>query len=94
MGHLFLTVPLISDGQHEEHVVQLRMVLYNPFQSGEAILPAQPDLIPLAILMVVSSSEDQLVLNDVGDEKQPEDQSAHSQKDPRRSVNAELDFSS
>ncbi len=50
------------------------------------VRPAQHDEELSAIQMEGSSSEDVLALDDVGDERQPEDQSEYGQKDHQKDL--------
>jgi len=77
---------LVAYAQHEPHAVSSHRRCYNLQLSCEVVRPGQHDEELSAIQMEVSSSGDVLALDDVGDERQPEDQSEHVQKDHQKDL--------
>jgi hypothetical protein len=72
---------LAADAQHEPRAVSSHRRRYTLQLSCEVVRPGQHDEELWAMQMEVASSEDVLAPDDVGDERQPEDQSEPVQKD-------------
>ena len=68
-------VPVLLTGnkQHEAHAGSFHTRRHTALPSGGVSLPAQDDVVALAIELVVSSNEDSLDEDDVVDKRQPED---------------------
>jgi hypothetical protein len=58
-------------------------------RSCEVVRPGQPDVELSAIPLAGSSSGDVLAPDDVGDERQPVDQSVHGQKDQQKNLHGQ-----
>jgi hypothetical protein len=77
---------LAADAQHEPHAVLSHRRRYTFGLSCEVVRPAQHDEERSTIPMGGSSSGDVLAPDDVGNERQPEDQSVHGQKDHQKNL--------
>jgi hypothetical protein len=77
---------LAADAQHESHAVSFHKRRYDLWLACEGIRPAQHDEELSAIQMEIPSNEAVLALDDVGDERQPEDRLEHVQKDHQKDL--------